>query len=92
MFCEFVSEDDKIKERMSLMGKIFTDRQISKVTIGGLMGKIWCISKPAIFSEVGSNSFIVTFATEIDKQRVINGKLWLFDGHLFALQNLDGAC
>lgn len=67
MFCEFVSEDDKIKERMSLMGKIFTDRQISKATIGELMGKIWRISKPAIFSEVGSNIFIVTFATKIDK-------------------------
>lgn len=36
--------------------------------------------------------FIITFAMEADKQRVVNGKLWLFDGHLFALQSLDGAC
>lgn len=55
------------------------------------MGKIWCLSKPAAFTKVGKNMFIVTFATETDKQRVVNDKPWLFDGHLFALQNLDGA-
>lgn len=41
---------------------------------------------------MGRNTFIVTFAIETDKQRVVNGKLWLFDGYLLALQNLDGAC
>lgn len=35
-----LTEDDKIKEGKSLIGKIFTDRHISKVTIGGVMGKI----------------------------------------------------
>lgn len=39
VFNEPVSEDDKVKERKSLIGKIFTDRQISKAIIGGLMGE-----------------------------------------------------
>lgn len=42
--------------------------------------------------EVWKNTFIVTFATETNKQRVVNGKPWLFDGHLFAQQDLDGSC
>lgn len=55
------------------------------------MGKIWRLSKLAVFIEVGKNMFIVTFATGIDKQRVVVGKLWLFDSNLFALQDLDVA-
>lgn len=33
--------------------------------------------------------FIITFATKTNKRKVINGKPWLFDGHLFSLQNMD---
>lgn len=56
------------------------------------MEKIWHLSKLAAYTKVEKNMFIVTFATEIYKQRVVNGKPWLFDSHLFALQNLEGAC
>lgn len=75
MATEALSEEDKIKERRSLIGKVFTDRFISKETIRGTIAKIWRICKPIVFKEAGKNMFVVTFATEIDKQRVINGKL-----------------
>lgn len=54
------------------------------------MGKIWRLNKPVSFTEVGKNIFIVTFATHVDKQWVMDGKPWLFDNNLFALQALDG--
>lgn len=87
-----LSKDDKINERCNLIGKIFTDCHISKQTIRGMMRKIWRISKPTTFIKVGKNMFIVTFTTETDKQKVINGKFWLFDSRLFAIQNMDEAC
>lgn len=31
----------------------------------------------------------IKFATETDNYRVMSGKLWLFDGNLFALKDLD---
>lgn len=87
---ETLSEEDKIKERHSLLGRIFIDRAVSKETITGMTKKIWRLSKPPVFIEVGMNRFIVTFATETYKQRVISGWPELFDNHLFALQNMDG--
>lgn len=64
---ETLSEEDKIKERRSLLGRIFIDRAISKETIRGMTRKIWRLRKPPVFTEVGMNTFIVTFATETDK-------------------------
>lgn len=71
---ETISENDKIKERWSLIGKVFTDRNKSKMTISGMVGKIWRISKLEVFTEVGKNCFIITFAIETDNQRVANRK------------------
>lgn len=67
MVGETLLEDDKINERHSLIGRIFIDRAVSKETIKGMIGKIWWLSKPAVFIEVGKNIFIVTFDTETDK-------------------------
>lgn len=53
------------------------------------MGKIWRISKPAVFAEVRTNMFIITLAIETNKFKVMQGKLWLSDGNLFALKDLD---
>lgn len=36
------------------------------------------------------NIFIVTFATESDKLRVLDGKTWLFANNWFSLQDLNG--
>lgn len=86
------TEDDKIKERHSLIGKIFTEQYISKETIGGLMGKIWRISKPTIFTEVEKTCPSLRLLQRLISKKVVNGKPWLFDGHLFVLQNMDGKC
>lgn len=55
------------------------------------MGKIWCLSKPAIFKKVGKNIFAITFTTKADKLQVVKGKPWLFNNNLLALQDLDGS-
>ncbi|XP_042983175.1 uncharacterized protein LOC122312593 [Carya illinoinensis] len=80
----------KEKGDRSLVGKVFSDRMVSKEVLASTMAKVWWISKRADFHECGSNTFIVTFATIADKLKVLSGKPWLFDNNLFALKLFDG--
>lgn len=68
---------------------VCADKYIGKEAIRVTMGKIWRLSKPTSFKEVGKNIFIISFVKEKYKQRVMDGKPWFFDYNLFALQNLD---
>lgn len=54
------------------------------------MGKIWRLLKATSFKEVERNIFIITFFIEVEKQRVMTGRPWLFDNNLFVLKSLDG--
>lgn len=85
-----LSGEDRNKERFSVMGMLCADRSIGKEIIKNTMGKIWRISKPAVFHEVGKNLFTVTFEKESDKLRVMDERPWLFDNHIFILKQLDG--
>lgn len=87
---EDIPDKERIKERCSLVRKIFSDRSMSWEIVRGTMGRIWRINKQAAFTKVGKNTSIITFATKTNKYRVMSGKLWLFDGSLFALKDLDG--
>lgn len=86
---EKLSEEDQSKEQRSLLGKVCTDRTIGKEILKVTMGKIWRISKPEVIHEVEKNMFTITFDTESDKLRVLDGRPWLFDNHLFILKQLD---
>lgn len=55
--------EDLFKESRSLLGKLCIDRSIGKEILKATMGKIWQISKPANFKEVGKNLFTITFET-----------------------------
>lgn len=74
MVGEVLSEEDKIKERCNLISKIFNEQCIIREMIKEAMGKVWWLSKFGTFKEVRENMFIITFATETDKLRVVNGK------------------
>ncbi|XP_040987678.1 uncharacterized protein LOC121235396 [Juglans microcarpa x Juglans regia] len=74
----------------SLISKIWSDRQIGKNIIETTMAKVWRLSKPAIFIEMGKNIFVITFATHADKNRVMSGRPWFFDGQMFVLKVFDG--
>lgn len=65
---------NKIKEKKSVIEKVCADRYIGKEAIRVTMKKIWRLSELASFKEVGKKNFIVTFAIEEDKQRVMDGK------------------
>lgn len=81
------SVSNRIKERRSLLGKLCLDSMVGKEVLRTTMGKIWKISKPAIFRDLGSNLFSITFESETDKLKVSDGRPWLFDNNLFVQNN-----
>ncbi|KAF5454463.1 hypothetical protein F2P56_024125 [Juglans regia] len=85
-----ISEELKNKGECSLVGKIWMERNISKGVIETTMAKVWRISRKALFQEVGTNKFVITFANQADKQRILDGRPWLFDNQLFVILPLDG--
>ncbi|XP_042962419.1 uncharacterized protein LOC122296681 [Carya illinoinensis] len=90
IFEEEEAEGLQFKEDWSLVCKACSMRTISKVVLESTMAKVWRISKAAIFTEVSTNIFVVTFETQADKLRVSEGRPWLFDSHLIALKMFDG--
>lgn len=64
-----VSEEENIKERRSLVGRICTKRNISRDVIQATMKKIWRLHKAASFKEAGRNLFIITFFNSARKTK-----------------------
>lgn len=69
---EKTTKVDCNKKHKSLIGKVCVNRGIGKEVHHKTTGKIWRISKLTSFIEVKKNLFIVTFATEADKQKVMD--------------------
>lgn len=49
------------------VGKLCSERSVGMEVLRATMGKIWCISRPALFKVVGQNIFTNSFATKADK-------------------------
>lgn len=77
---EDVVSEVKRKGDCSLIGKIWNDRQFGKQVVESTLTKIWSLSKLTVLREVGRNMFVVIFATHANKQRIEDGRPWLFDG------------
>ena len=73
-----------------MIGKVWIERKLNKGVIESVMAKIWRISRRARFHVVGPNTFVVEFDSVIDRQRIMEGRPWLFDDHLFVLRDYDG--
>lgn len=42
------------------------------------------------FRVFGENLFVIEFEYEWDKAQVLEGRLWIFLGHLFSVKQFDG--
>ncbi|KAF5447877.1 hypothetical protein F2P56_033394, partial [Juglans regia] len=84
------SEAVSKKGQLCLIEKICTERTIRRNIISATMAKIWKLSRPALFQEVGANLFVIIFNTHEDKQKIEKGKLWMFDNCLFILKKFPG--
>ena len=73
-----------------VVGKLIADHLVSKEVI---RNTLLCGWKPSImpdFKVLGDNLFLVDFASEQDKQRVLEVRPRVFEGNLFAIEDFDG--
>lgn len=50
----------------------------------------WKITGLFSFKVLGENLFLVEFEYSWDKDRLIEGKPWVFEGSLFSIEEFDG--
>lgn len=56
------------------------------------MIKLWKVDSNFKVIEIRHNTFIVSFKSQTDKERVFSGRPGLFDNHLLVLKFFDGTC
>lgn len=73
-----------------VLGKLISDRLVSCETIRSTLVPIWKIINPLSFTVLGDNFFLIDFSDPLDKERVLAGKPWVWEGNLFLVEDFDG--
>lgn len=76
--------------RSCLVGKLLADRLIGKDGIKAILIRGWKPTGTTILKNLGENLFLVEFEHVWDKSRVLEGRLWVFEGNLFSLEDFNG--
>jgi hypothetical protein len=84
-----------IQERVTrgqacILGKLISDRLVSRETIRNYFMDWWKPLKSITFKILGDNLFLIDFEDLEDKERVLNGRPWVFEGSLFIVEDFDG--
>ena len=73
-----------------IVGKLLAERTVSKEVIKTLLIRAWHPTGCVSFKEVGTNLFLIDFENQWDKDRILEGRPWTFDGDLVSLVDFDG--
>lgn len=73
-----------------LVGKLLTERSISKEILQTPMIRAWRPMGRVSFKTLGTNLFLVEFENWWDKDITLEGRPWTFDGNLFWVLDFDG--
>jgi len=76
--------------RYCLIGKLLSDRVVSKDFLKAPLRRAWRPAGETVFQAIEDNMFVVEFDNEWDKIRIMEGRPWLFDGYLISLAEFDG--
>ena len=74
-----------------VLGKLVADRLVSGETIKSSLVNWWKPSENISFKVLGENMFLIEFVDIDDKERVLAGRPWVFQGSLFLVEDFDGA-
>ncbi|KAK6155819.1 hypothetical protein DH2020_010067 [Rehmannia glutinosa] len=70
----------------SLFGKVLGNKKVNFTGLKNTMNGIWPIDEPCALREIGFNKFQFIFQSQVDKKRVIQGKLWSFDNQFLVMR------
>lgn len=73
-----------------VVGKLLADRVVGKEIIKIPLIRAWQPTGRVTFKTLGANIFLIEFENEWDKTRIMEGRPWMFDGHLISLADFDG--
>jgi hypothetical protein len=73
-----------------VLGKLVADRLVSDETIKSTLVNWWKPSENISFKVLGENMFLIEFGDIEDKERVLVGRPWVFEGSLFLVEDFDG--
>jgi hypothetical protein len=73
-----------------VLGKLLADRLVSRETICTSMMQWWRLSESLTFKVLGDNLFLIEFDDPKDKEKVMEGRPWAFEGSLFLVEDFDG--
>jgi hypothetical protein len=77
--------------QVCVLGKLMADRMVSRETIQLSMLQWWKLEDSSItFKVLGKNLFLIEFIDPKDKERVLEGRPWVFEGGLFLVEDFDG--
>jgi hypothetical protein len=76
--------------KLCLVGKLIADRLISKETIKSKLIRGWKSLGKISFTVLGENLFLLEFQYECDRIRVLEGRPWVFEKNMFAVEEFDG--
>jgi hypothetical protein len=92
---DVVMQEEVVKEGISkgqncLVGKLIVDRVIAKNTVRAVLLRRWKLSRSISFKVMGENLFLMEFEHYWEKSLVLEGRPWVFDGNLIAIEDYDG--
>jgi hypothetical protein len=76
--------------RSCMVGKLLSERSINKEIIKTPMVRAWQPTGSVFFKTLGSNLFLIDLENLWDKDRILEGQPWTFDGDLLSLLDFDG--
>jgi hypothetical protein len=85
-----VFEETMAQGQTRAVGKLLADRYVGKETIRSAMIGLWRPTGHLGFKVLGTNIFLIEFQYSWDKSRVLEGRPWLFQGHVFSVEEFDG--
>lgn len=83
--------DIAFKGKSFLVGKLMSKRSVEKDRIRSTLIKGWRPTGSLAFKVLGRNTFLLDFEYMWDKERVMEGRLWVFEGSLFSVVEFDGS-
>ena len=79
-----------IRGHSCVVGKLVADHYVSKETIKSSLLRWWKPMEAITFKVLGENLFLIEFVSTRDKARVLEGRLWVFEGALFLVDDFKG--
>ncbi|CAA0819886.1 Unknown protein [Striga hermonthica] len=75
--------------QLSLIGKCFGEKKVNFNGLLTTLGNIWFTRKPFHIKNMGINKFQFLFQSEEDRDKILKGKAWSFEGQYIVLNKWD---